>query len=108
MASLQHLRIINTSYCLGEEVLFTPFSRLPAELRLCIWEISIERHRFLQIEVEPPSESGHVPPFSTTNALNKLISGRNYTATVQGLQLHRKLLRVNRESRQVALGFYRV
>ncbi|KND88467.1 hypothetical protein TOPH_06851 [Tolypocladium ophioglossoides CBS 100239] len=91
-----HLQIINPSYCRGEE------------LRLRIWQLSAEQHRLLEADVEPPSDSGEAPLCSTRNTLNKLISGRNYTATVQGFQVHSKLLRVNSESRRVTLRFYRV
>ncbi len=111
MATSQHLQIINPSYCGGEDVLFSLFPKLPTELRLRIWRLSVERHRLIEVEVEALPDSGddaHRPPYSTTNALNKLISSRNYAVTVQGFRLHSKLLRVNSESRKEALRFYRV
>src|SRR5579862_562593 len=108
MAASQHLQIINPPYCRGEDVLFSQFPMLPTELRLRIWQCSVEQHRLVEVEVEPLLGSEDAPLYSTTNALNKLISGRNYTATAQGFQLHSKLLRVNSESRKVALRFYRV
>ena len=48
------------------------------------------------------------PLYSTDNDLDKLISGRDYTATVRGCYPHNKLLYVNSESRQEALKFYLV
>jgi hypothetical protein len=81
---------------------------LSTELRLRIWQCSIEQYRLLDIEVDCPRGSKDDPLYSTTNALDKLISGRNYTATVQGCHLYSKLLYVNSESRQVALKFYRI
>lgn len=110
MTPSQHLQIINPGYCRGKDVLFSQFSRLPTELRFRIWRLSAERHRLLELElgVKAPSDSVEAPPYSNTNALNKLISGRNYTITVRGFQLYSKLLRVNSESRGVALRFYRV
>jgi hypothetical protein len=110
MATSKHLQIINSSYSGGEDVLFPLFPVLSTELRLRIWQYSIEQHRLLEVEVNRPRPRGSedAPLYSTTNALDKLISGRNYTATVQGCHLHSKLLHVNSESRQVALKFYRV
>ncbi|KAF4630742.1 hypothetical protein G7Y89_g7399 [Cudoniella acicularis] len=108
MTASQHLQIVNPCYSRGEDVLFGQFLILPAELRLRIWQVAVEQHRLLEVEIEPPSDSGDAPPYSTINALNNLISGRNYFATVQGYQLHSKLLYINRESREVALRFYRV
>ena len=108
MAASQHLQIVNPCYSRGEDVLFGQFPMLSAELRLRIWQVAVEQHRLLEVEIEPPSDSGDAPPYSTINALNNLISGRNYFATVQGYHLHSKLLYINRESREVALRFYRV
>ncbi|KAK3362499.1 hypothetical protein B0T25DRAFT_7734 [Lasiosphaeria hispida] len=118
MATPQRLQTINLKSCAarGDHVSFGQFPLLPTELRLRIWKFSIIKHRLVEIEVEAPESdlgSGHATPapplYSSTNALNKVISGRNYTATVQnGLHLHTKLLRVNRESREVALKFYRL
>lgn len=110
MATSQHLHVINPSYCRGEDVLFAQFTKLPKELRLRIWEHSLQQHRLLEVKVEPPSSSGNsnAPPHSTTNTLNKFISGRNYTAIVQGSRLYSKLFRVTREARKAALHFYRV
>lgn len=108
MSASEHLQIINPSYRGSEDVLFRPFPMLSTELRLRIWQCSIEQHRLLEVEVDGPWGFEDAPLYSTTNALDKLISGRNYTATVQGCHLHSKLLHVNSESRQVALKFYRV
>ncbi|KAI1857165.1 hypothetical protein JX265_011366 [Neoarthrinium moseri] len=88
--------------------MFSRFTLLPAELRLHIWICSLEKHRLLEVWLDPPTDPGKAPPYSTTNALNKLISGGSYTATVQAVHLNSKLLRVNRESRKAALSFYRV
>jgi hypothetical protein len=81
---------------------------LSKELRLRIWEYSIEQYRLLEVKVEPPSDSRDTLLYSTTNALNNLVSGRNYTAIIQGCQVYSKLLRISSESREVALRFYRV
>ena len=104
----QHLLIINPSRCHNEDAIFSQFPMLPKELRLRIWTCSLERHRLIEVKVDYSPASGRARPYSTTNELNKLISGQNYTATVRALQLHSKLLRVNSESRKEALRFYRV
>ncbi|KAI9713533.1 MAG: hypothetical protein M1820_000915 [Bogoriella megaspora] len=104
----QHLQSINASHHRGEAATFSRFSMLPPELRLRIWRCSLERHRFIEVEVDLPQGSEEARPYSTTNTLNKLISGGKYNAIVQALQLNSKLLRVNSEARETALGFYRV
>jgi hypothetical protein len=49
-----------------------------------------------------------LPPYSTTNTLGNIISGEAYFIIVRGLHLYSKLMRVNRDSRNAALNFYRV
>lgn len=114
----QHLQIINPAILrANDDSYFGLFPKLSAELRLHIWRYSlIEKQRFLQIQVvhpipddDPASEPAqYVAPYSIKNALNKLISSKNYNATIEGHHLFSKLLRVNREARQAALEFYRV
>lgn len=114
----QHLQIINPAILrANDDSCFGLFPKLSAELRLHIWRYSlIEKQRLLQIQVAHPipdddlvSEPAQdVAPYSIKNALNKLISNKNYNATVEGHHLFSKLLRVNREARQAALEFYRV
>ncbi|KAK0730230.1 hypothetical protein B0H67DRAFT_561124 [Lasiosphaeris hirsuta] len=118
MATPQRLQTINLTLCAApsDHVAFSPFPLLPTELRLRIWDFSITKHRLLEIgvaapdtELGPGGVASGLQLYSTTNALGKVISGRNYAATVQnGLHLHTKLLRVSRESREVALRFYRL
>ncbi|PKS08155.1 hypothetical protein jhhlp_005431 [Lomentospora prolificans] len=109
-----HLQIINPSYYRPEDVSFTSFPRLPADLRIAIWHASLERHRLLEVEIAPPPEDKRTQsgsgrrPYQTKNALGKPVSGRDYEIIVHGLQIHSKLLRVTREARRAALSFYRV
>jgi len=110
-----HLETINQSYGNGaEDVVFDRFPMLITELRLLIWQYSLQQPRLLEAIVklghgEDAADSRDASPlYSTTNALNKLVSGRNYTFTVQGFPLYSKLLRINRESREAALKFYRL
>ncbi|KAJ8132951.1 hypothetical protein O1611_g667 [Lasiodiplodia mahajangana] len=48
------------------------------------------------------------PLYATHNVLGNVVSGAPYQTIVKGPQLLSKLLRVSREARQAALGFYRV
>jgi hypothetical protein len=68
----------------------------------------VERNRLLKVVIEPSAAAAATPAYSTTNTFNKVVSGSDYTITVQGLQFHDNLLCVNREARKVALRFYRV
>ncbi|GAB1316976.1 2EXR domain-containing protein [Madurella fahalii] len=109
MAASYRPQIINLSYNGGDGHLsFRLFPKLPTELRVRIWELSLERHRLLELNIEPQHDSEEVPLYSARNALNNVISGRNYSVTVKGLAIYSKLLRVNREARRAALRFYRV
>ncbi|KXX81283.1 hypothetical protein MMYC01_201943 [Madurella mycetomatis] len=109
MAASRRPQIINPSHSSGgANVLFRAFPKLPTELRLCIWEFSLERHRLLELNVEPRHDSEKAPSYSSKNALGKLLSGRSYSVTVRSFPIYNKLLRVNREARRAALGFYRV
>jgi hypothetical protein len=93
--SRPHLETINQSYHHGgEDIVFGQFSMLPTELRLIIWQCSLELFRLLKVVVDaewtsyPEDEAAASclrdgpPLYSTTNALNKLVSGRDYTVTV--------------------------
>jgi len=114
------IEIINPVIENDQDISFHLFPVLPLEIRLRIWEVSVVRHRLLEIEVAPPSPSAQADQkrrqqpsqarYSRMNALCNVVSGgREYVATVQhGRFMHSKLLRVNREARRVALRFYRV
>ncbi|KAH8680803.1 hypothetical protein BX600DRAFT_504557 [Xylariales sp. PMI_506] len=104
----QHMQIINIPYCRGEDVMFPKFSMLPIELRQHIWRLALERHRLLDVILLFQHPSQVTNTYSSTNKLDKLISGDGYMPVVQAFQLNSKLLRVSRESRRAALSFYRV
>ncbi|ORY02676.1 hypothetical protein BCR34DRAFT_591847 [Clohesyomyces aquaticus] len=101
----QHLQIINPSFRNDEHDTFHHFPRLPPELRLRIWELSVQKHRLLEAQITSKFHDTKNPPYST---LDELFSDRKYIILVRGIQLHSKLLRVSRESRKEALRFYRV
>ncbi|KAJ2991024.1 hypothetical protein NUW58_g2675 [Xylaria curta] len=111
MASQRHLRIINPAHRGSRS--FPSFELLPTELRLDIWQLSLQRPRFINIELSPKKHCGEQlqeeqSPYGTHNSLGKVVSGTHYCITANGSQLLSKLLRVSSEARQAALGFYRV
>lgn len=85
-----HLQIYNPIPDTSQS--FPNFARLPQELRLYIWSLSLRHERFLHIELHPPSEG----------------SDLKYSILVKECKILSKLLRVNVESRQAAQSFYRV
>jgi len=111
MSLPHHLQIFNEAQIASDRTLsFQPFPRLPAELRLAIWELALKKRRLIELRLESPRPDPDIPgTYGEINSLGKIVSGRDYTPTVlNGRFLHTKLLRVSRESRTVALGFYRV
>ncbi|KAI1123210.1 hypothetical protein F5Y10DRAFT_57614 [Nemania abortiva] len=111
MASEQHLQIINPTYRGSGS--FSLFPRLPVELRLDIWQLSLKHWRLLNITLAPKQngdaqDQDSEPQCTTQNALGNVVSGECYQVVAKAPKLLSKLLRVNREARQAALGFYRV
>jgi len=110
MAVPHHLQFINPIPRHDAEQSFELFPMLTVELRLSIWEYAVQHNRLIKVIIEPSAatETSETPAYSTTNRLNKVVSGNDYTIAVQSLQFHIKLLWVNREARRVARRFYRV
>lgn len=113
MALPQHLELFNTPTN-KESRSFTLFSRLPAELRLDIWQASLKHGRLVQVKITTAqnddrgnSDQGEDSLYMNRNTLGNVVSGARYRLTVKA-QLYSKLLRVSREARQAALQFYRV
>ncbi|KAH8156565.1 hypothetical protein CIB48_g11682 [Xylaria polymorpha] len=109
-ASKQHLQIINPVY--REAYSFPLFSLLPTELRLDIWQLSLQRSRLIGIELAHRNSQDELQDeellYRTRNDTRRVISGEHYSITANGSQLLSKLLRVSSEARQAALQFYRV
>jgi len=99
MDTPQHLSMINDYYNTSnrDDAGFMPFPQLPIELRLEIWRLSIVKQRLIEIQLYyHDAHSGDSEEYK-------------YIAVVgNGVQLHSKLLRVNREAREAALEFYRI
>lgn len=106
MTSQPHLRAINSNQSTHhEELKFSLFPLLPKELRLKIWRHTLQRGRIIHLCLnnqrrKTATQAGENPE-STRN-------GERYFTIVDGSQLLSKLLRVNKESRDEALVFFRV
>ncbi|KAK3304760.1 uncharacterized protein B0T15DRAFT_252523 [Chaetomium strumarium] len=106
---------------------WAPFSRLPAELRLYVWQACLRRHRMIELDIWPaaeedvtdttyPDHDSQFPYYTYTNRnkLGNVVSGRGYVLSWSGRREQgpagsfSPLLWVNHESRRATLGFYRV
>ncbi|KAI1412105.1 hypothetical protein F5Y13DRAFT_51158 [Hypoxylon sp. FL1857] len=86
---------------------FNLFPDLPPELRVKIWRLALERQRIIKLRLRNRvlmngliARQGDSRP--------KTREGEHYSAVVDGYHTLSKLFRVSRESRDVALSFYRV
>ncbi len=108
MASCAHLQAINPLYCLGPAASFTRFPLLPHELRLHVWGYALRVNRLFDIELEPLAASEGSSPEGQPPDVPGTKHSLQYNAILHGRQLHSALLRVNRESRHVALRVQRI
>ena len=106
MTSQPHLQPINSPQAgSGGELDFPLFNTLAKELRTKIWRHALQRQRMIRLLInnqrgKTASEAGENP--------DCVVNGERYFTVVDGTQLLSKLLRVNSESREEALKFYRV
>ncbi|CAJ2503799.1 Uu.00g111930.m01.CDS01 [Anthostomella pinea] len=103
-ASHAHPEPFNSTYPLAAD--FPKFGELPKELRLQIWESSLQRHRIIKVTLSPrelPQDEEQ-----SRNCLGRAARCARYRDDVRGHQVLSKLLTVNSEARQAALQFYRV
>ncbi|RAL17553.1 2EXR domain-containing protein [Aspergillus homomorphus CBS 101889] len=98
MSPQPQLQIYNYIASDTEELTFQPFPLLPTELRLKIWQYSLQRPRLIQIGLMPATDTDapDEPP------------AKSYRVVVSSTSSLSKLLRVNCEAREAALRFYRV
>jgi hypothetical protein len=102
---------------------FAPFSRLPAELRLQVWQAGLRRHRMIELEIcaareeiagTYPGDGSQSRYYTERNTLGNVVSGRRYVLSWRGLGrrdhagAYSPLLWVNHEARRATLAFYRV
>jgi hypothetical protein len=90
-----------------EQSTFTPFSKVPPEIRVEIWSSALRRERFITLGLERLDANSPTVDI-LPNKPNPADRSARHNAIVYGHKLHSKLLRVNRESRAEALMFYRI
>ena len=90
----------------NEDAEFSQFQKLPKEIRLEIWGHALQRPRLLCLYVA--DRPGQKEGTQEANAVEHSILDSQYDIFVRGFQVMSKYLRVNAESRAVALAFYRV
>jgi hypothetical protein len=110
MSQKPHLQIFNESQATcNNESNFPLFPLLPKELRLKIWQHSLQRNRIIKVFLRAEKLfNTEQPATQTTDSIASTSKSERYRAYVNGYQVLSKLLRVNAEAREAALGFYRV
>lgn len=92
----------------GNSQPFPLFACLPGEIRLEIWRCSMQRERIIHVELTSIREKV-LERYANINHLQRpTIEEAKYKLLVNGWQVLSKFLRVNSESRQEALSFYRI
>jgi hypothetical protein len=108
--SQSHLEIFNPGTNVAGLSSFTQFSSLPAEIRVSIWTWTLRHQRIIKIYLR--SHISYCANRTKHGIQFPLLElGDNdppYHPVVEGHQLLSKLLRVNAESREAVLSFYRV
>ncbi|KAL8706386.1 MAG: hypothetical protein Q9201_000531 [Fulgogasparrea decipioides] len=84
----------------GEGLELTSFPLLPKELRLKIWLYALQHQRMIHLRLE------YCPKADAAELAQR--SPESYTVTVDGCHVFSNVLKVNHESREEALIFYRV
>lgn len=99
-----HLQMINSASSQARHGTFDRFQKLPAEIRLIIWQNFVDRNRLINVEITTLSDDTTEDSQPTTTR-NKCYG---YALDMELGPTQNVLLRVNRESRSAALKFYRV
>jgi hypothetical protein len=100
---------------------WAPFPRLPAELRLHVWLLCLQRYRMIELDLfaaldeeedSYPGDASQWRYYTERNELGNIVSSRGYVLSAWsrlGLAAPLSpLFWVNSEARGVALGFYSV
>ncbi|KAK3291058.1 uncharacterized protein B0H64DRAFT_349857 [Chaetomium fimeti] len=94
---------------------FFPFRRLPVELRLHVWLLSLQRYRMIEVDISSRTDDGVANSLESRcyidpNHLGRVISGGGYTLALRGHESKTTplILQVNREARGAALSFYQI
>ncbi|CAG7563822.1 unnamed protein product [Fusarium equiseti] len=97
MTSQRHLEVFNPAPQLCPD--FHQFRRFPVEVRCLIWEQALSHERWIRIDLHSPKNWETLPDPHPPG---------EYEFTIYKQWKISKLFRTTRESRRVALGFYRV
>jgi hypothetical protein len=125
MEDLTHPAEINTTVRLFNNVYFdrtlpqatcdiqpwAPFPRLPPELRLHVWQLFLQQHRMIELELRFGNNQDKSLWYTAPNHLGRIVSGRGYLLDIGNRGYSASLsplLWVNSEARQATLHFYRV
>ncbi len=91
---------------------WSPFPRLPGELRLLIWLLHLRRHRMVELDLGFAAGDDDAPRYTDRNHLGLVVSGGGYAFQVRGRGSYSTpptpLLRVNHEAREAARSFYNI
>ncbi|CEJ93559.1 hypothetical protein VHEMI09139 [[Torrubiella] hemipterigena] len=109
MATLNHLRIINAVNDTAKDDAFSRFPELPLEIRLMIWKLLVNHHRLIDLTVGCSLDNhaaNHV--YAGPGTPQGPTAATPYFIDIQGWPINNPILYANRESRTLALDFYRV
>ena len=106
MESQAHLEIFTSNQIFNyRELHFHYFVLLPIELRMKIWRCALRRWRFIPVYLTRREEQTSTQSEGITESS---VRRERFCANLKGCQVFSKFLRVNTESRDAALKFYRV
>ncbi|KAK1590828.1 uncharacterized protein LY79DRAFT_590077 [Colletotrichum navitas] len=111
-----HLELFNPTHPKAGHRSFSLFAQLPAELRILIWQYSLQRHRMIHIVLEKRVETGAsneakiAERYSLLNGLGRPVSGNHYKVVTpkRHVLLPDNIMMVNKEAQAVVLAFYPV
>lgn len=102
-----HLELFNPDPSASDDASFQLFPDLPAEIRIVIWNHALQRNRLLRLVLERRCKSPSAPRYTLLNSLGRPITGDHYRVVLKAkAPFLSELMRVNRESRDVAGAFY--
>ena len=105
MASPPHLQPVNSQFTHRQGLYFPLFTALPKELRIKIWRYALRRQRIIRLYIN--NQRGKTAYEAGENP-DSVKNGELYFTVVDGSQLLSKFHRVDKESREEVLKFYRV
>lgn len=104
-SSQPHLQIFNHLQVPTQKSTFTLFPFFPTEIRLLIWEHSLQSQRIVNVSLDTTKQVLPCREYTDTGFIDY---DQWHRAIFPAHQALSKLFRVNSEARQAALSFYRV